>query len=544
MGFIDDKRDGLNTDSELDPIDEILKRINENKADLPGDPQAQSEQEPVDESVVGEACASETDSVPPADSEQAVADSDGEDKVEGQAEDEAQESEDIAEESERCLRCGKRRRDTSIAEDYEFCARCRGEMMAAPLRWQGFVVAVCAIIIAGVGFVMAAFTSVVALPVLEAKGLEKENRLSDALDSYYMAQDEAEKLNADLKMENLFTAGTKTFVKQMKLTAKVQSPLSVGQVLSTAIKDEKAYKSLWLRKLKPYNETFLRFQNTQEAVQPIVADYQESDPKDVPYDELIAQLEALKTGKDAAKYETYFIEYYKTYVAVLADKGPQVELDHMLAVKKIAPKETWLFNLYIADCYNRLEKYDEMIAVCDEIIAENANSVQAYSLKARVYSQRKDFDQAIAVSEQMGKYNPDNAAVYALSAEIYRRKGDKGDIEKAASICAEGLEKVPGGGTELYRQQAIVLLLKGDKKGAYEAANNAYNSAYYNQDTTLELINTVALCASLAGEKEMYDETVDFLKQNGAELAESVSQIIAGTKTLQEVFIDGKGDVL
>ncbi|HZK39120.1 MAG TPA: tetratricopeptide repeat protein, partial [Clostridia bacterium] len=490
-----------------------------------------------DENLAEEADTSKDDIGEKADSEQAETNAGA---------DEAEESEDIEDtddldESERCLRCGKRRRDTSVAQDYEFCDRCRGEMMAAPIKWQGFVAAICAIIIAGVAFVMAAFTSVVALPVLEAKSFEKENRLSDALNSYYMAQDEAEKLNEDLKMENLFSAGTKTFVKQMQLTAKVQSPLSVGQVLSTSVKDEKAYKSLWLRKLKPYNDTFIKFQNTQEAVQPIVADYQETQPKDVPYDELIAQLEALKTSEDAAKYESYFIEYYKTYVAVLADKGPQAELDHMLAVKKIAPEQTWLFNLYIADCYNRLEKYDEMIAVCDEIIEENANSVQAYSLKARVYCQNKEFDKAIAVSEQMEKYNPDNAAVFALSAEIYRRKGD---IEKAASICAEGLEKVPGGGTELYRQQAIVLLLKGDKKAAYEAANSAYNSAYYNQDTTLELINTVALCASLAEETEMYEETVNFLEQNGAELAQSVSQIIEGTKTLQEVFIDGKGDVL
>ncbi len=533
MGFIDDKRDGLNTDSELDPVDEILKRINENKADLSGDPQAQSDLKAADESVVEETGLGEDDSVAKVDSEQAETDSD--------SEDEAEDLEDIADESERCLRCGKRRRDTSIAEDYEFCARCRGEMLAAPLKWQGFVVAVCAIIIAGISFVVAAFTSVVALPVLEAKSFEKENRLSDALNSYYMAQDEAEKLNEELKMDNLFTAGTKTFVKQMKLTAKVQSPLSVGQVLSTAIKDEKDYKSLWLRKLKTYDDTFIRFQNTQEAVQPIVADYQETEPKDVPYDELIAQLEALKTGEDAAKYEIYFIEYYKTYVAVLADKGPQAELDHMLEVKKIAPEETWLFSLYIADCYNRLEKYDEMIAVCDEIIAENTNSVQAYSLKARVYCTREEFDKAIAVSEQMDKYNPDNAAGYALSAEIYRRKGD---VEQAASICAEGLEKVQGGGTELYRQQAIVLLLKGDNDAAYEAANNAYNSAYYSQDTTLELINTVALCASIAGEIEMYEETINFLEQNGVELADSVSQIIEGTKTLQDVFIGGKGDVL
>ncbi len=539
MAFIDKKNDDFGTDSELDPIDEILKRINENKADLPGDEQTQDKQEQADECVPEENTAVE-DAVIAEVATDTLADADME-QTEEKKLDEAEDEEDLPDESDRCLRCGKRRRDTSVGENYEFCARCRAEMLAAPLRWQGFVAAVCAIIIAGVAVVVAAFTSVVALPVVEAKGFEKENRLSDALNSYYMAKDEADKLNEQLAMENLFTVGTKTFVSQMQLTAKVQSPLSVGQILSTSIKNEKSYNNIWLKKLKPYSDTLTRFTNTQQAIQPIVADYQETDPKDVPYDELIAQLEALKTGEDAAQYEAYFIEYYKTYIAVLADKGPQAELDHMLAVKALAPEETWLYNLYLADCYKRLEKYDEMIAVCDDIIAENTNSVQAYSLKARVLCTRGSFDEAIAVSEQMEKYNPGSAAGYALSAEIYRRKGD---VEKAVSICAEGLEKVEGGGTELYRQQAIVLLLKGDTKAAYEAANNAYNSAYYAQDTTLELINTVALCASLAGETEMYDETINFLKENDVELADSVAQIIAGTKTLQEVFIDGKGDVL
>ena len=140
----------------------------------------------------------------------------------------------------------------------------------------------------------------------------------------------------------------------------------------------------------------------------------------------------------------------------------------------------------------------------------------------------------------MAKYNPANAAGYALNAEIYRRKGD---VETAAAVCAEGIAGSEGS-TELFRQQAIVLLLKDDIKGAYDAVNNAYNSAYYNQDTTIELINTVALCASLAGETEMFTETVGFIEQNGFKLADNVAQIIAGTKTVQEVFIGGKGDVL
>jgi len=529
LAFIDKKNDEFGTGDDIDPVDEILKRINENQIEM------HEAAEPAAQETAAEETAQANEV--PAD---AVNDEEQDDTGY-----EDEDEEEIADESERCARCGKRRRDTSVAEDYEFCAKCRQGMLAAPLKWQGFVAAVCAIIIAGAAVVFWAFTAVIALPVFEAGGffgaggLVAEKRLDDALGSYYQAQTEADTLNTQFKMKNLFTPGTKTFVKEMKVTALASGPLSVGQTLST-IKNEKIYKNIWFKELKPYNEMFAKFNATQAVVGPIVQAYQETEPADVPYDDLVAQLEALKTGPDAAKYELYFIEYYKTYAAVLANKGAETELMHMLAVKELAPQEKWLYNLYLADCYKRLERYDDMIAVCDDIIADNTNSVQAYSLKARAYCTKDDYDKALAVSAEMAKYNPANAAGYALNAEIYRRKGD---VETAAAVCAEGLAGSDGS-TELFRQQAIVLLLKDDIKGAYDAVNSAYNSAYYNQDTTIELINTVALCASLAGETEMFTETVNFIEQNGFKLADNVAQIIAGTKTAREVFIGGKGDVL
>ena len=523
MAFIDKKNDEIGTGDDLDPVDEILKRINENAIEMP---------------ETDEPDAKETAAEEPAQPDEDTGDENKEeDEVDD--EDDDDDEEEIEDENERCARCGKRRRDTSIAEDYEFCARCRQEMLAVPLKWQGFVAAVCAIIIAGAAVVFAAFTAVIALPVMEAGTFESEKRLDDALQSYYQAQTEADTLNTQFNMKNFFTPGTKTFVKEMKVTALASGPLSVGQTLSK-IKNEKIYKNIWFKELKPYNELFTKFNATQAAIGPIVQAYQETEPADVPYDDLVTQLEALKTSADAAKYEPFFIEYYKTYAAVLANKGTETELMHMLAVKELAPQEKWLYNLYLADCYKRLERYDEMIAVCDDIIATNTNSVQAYSLKARAYCTQDDYDKALAVSAEMAKYNPANAAGYALNAEIYRRKGD---VETAAAVCAEGIAGSEGS-TELFRQQAIVLLLKDDIKGAYDAVNNAYNSAYYNQDTTIELINTVALCASLAGETEMFTETVGFIEQNGFKLADNVAQIIAGTKTVQEVFIGGKGDVL
>ncbi|MEI6577838.1 MAG: hypothetical protein WCN92_00060 [Eubacteriales bacterium] len=513
MAFFDDKNNGFQTDSEVDPVDEILKHINERKIEMQAAEQnndnseqaIQPSEEPVTETI-------------------------------------AEPVEEPLSEDEACICCGQKRKDTSVSEDYEFCADCRKEMLKAPLKWKGFVAAISMIIIAGVAVVVAAFTAAVAMPVTEAEGYVAENRLNQALSSYAAADTAATDLNTQLKVTNFFTAGTKTFVKNMLVTAKASSPLAVGETLSTVVKDVASYKNPWLSELKQYSDTYTLFKNTQAAVEPIVSKYQSAKPATVPYDDLIAKLEALKTGKDAKKYAAYFIEYYKTYVAVLANKGPAAELEHMLEVKRLAPEAAWLYSYYLADCYKRLGKYDDMIKVCNEIIATNVNSVEVYSLKARAYCAQKQFTKALAVCDEMDLNNAKTAASYALRAEIYRRMDD---IKKAESICADGIKNSEGS-TELYRQQAIVFLLKGAKykKAAYDAVYNAYNSASANQDTTLELMDTIALCASIAGEKEMFTQTVSSLQQNGYSLADSVAKYIKGTMTLKEIFVTGIGDVL
>jgi hypothetical protein len=181
-----------------------------------------------------------------------------------------------------------------------------------------------------------------------------------------------------------------------------------------------------------------------------------------------------------------------------------------------------------------------------------------------VYISQNNIAQALSVSEEFGKDNAGSAKLYALNTSIYRLSGD---VQKALSISEEGAaalkqlneitvsqttaesEKQDAaaklqGSTEFYRQQAIVQLLNKDTKKAFETAQLAYDSSQNYQDTTLELVNTYALCASLASETQAFSSVVDMLNQYGYSLADNVTQIIAGTKTVQDVFVGGKGDVL
>ncbi len=443
-------------------------------------------------------------------------------------------------EGELCALCNKRAVDRADDTNSPYCSACRRDMLKTPLRWQGFIAAVLAILFSAVGFVLLAFTGLIANTVSMADSFAKSKQMTTALNYYSEAYKLTEEYNSQLNVDNFFAFGTRSFIKEMKVTALIQSPLTVGQNLLQANVKSNSFNRFKLRSLMAYNEDYEKFMETRNAVEPIFADYDEAEPDKVPYDEILAKLDELKEGANADKYAPYVIEYYKTYAAVIAEKGTEAELGHMLKVKELAPEATWLYNYYLADCYSRLNDTENLLKVCDDLISENKNSVQAYSLKARAYAAKGDFDKALEIYKELESYNAGSAAAYALSTELYRRKGD---VDKAVEICEEGFEKSEGS-TELYRQYAILQLLKGDAEKAYKAASDAYNSAYYNRDETLELINTVALCASLAGEDKMYEETLEYLEDNGLSLAQNVLDVIEGKLSVQDVFLKGKGDVL
>jgi len=555
LALIDKNNDDNSAGEGLDPAEEIMKRISEVRADSDeGVTEYLGEEEEVDpvsdDKETGE-CLD-----PVCDDKETGELLDTSDETG----DDTEKSKEDSEDKDLCVRCNVRRRDTSIAEDYEYCSRCRKDMLKVPLKWYSFLIAVAAFLLTVVAFAFAVFSTDVAMAVFEGDILARKDRLNDALASYTEAQDRVDELNsifgaaftkddgtgypADESI--LFSRGRKTLLKELKVTALAKGPLAAGYTLEELKLDEKAIKKYGFKSLKQYLDMYNAFKVAQEAVDPILSEYQEASPENVPYDELIKKIDELKTGENAGLYEPYFLEYYKTFVAVIAGKGAEAELEHLLSVKSLAPDALWLYGYYLADCYNRLDKYDEMSEVCDALIAVNKNSLQAYSMKGRVYCIRGEYDRAMEISDKMDKYNPENPATYAFKAEIQRRQGD---VEAALETAVKGLAQIQEQGpmpgkSELFRQQAIALLLKNDNKGAYNAVNQAYESAYYTGETTLELVNTVALCAWLAEEKEVFEETVGFIERNGYKLSENVTAVKDGEKTVRDIFIGGKGDVL
>ena len=126
---------------------------------------------------------------------------------------------------------------------------------------------------------------------------------------------------------------------------------------------------------------------------------------------------------------------------------------------------------------------------------------------------------------------------YALRAHL---RWAKGEYDEALKTCEEGLE-ISNGDAEIYRQQAIVYLLKGDYKKAAESANSSYQFAYYNRALDLRILNTAALCAGLAKDDDLYDSVEQTLQSYGYDVSTRVTDCLAGKLTVKEVFTEAGG---
>ena len=87
----------------------------------------------------------------------------------------------------------------------------------------------------------------------------------------------------------------------------------------------------------------------------------------------------------------------------------------------------------------------------------------------------------------------------------------------------------------IYTEQAIVFGLKGDMKSAQTAIDRAYQG-----QLTLDTAYLYAMINKVNGNTESYDEIMTMLEQYGMQLPEICQQYIAGTKTFEDIFVNGK----
>lgn len=421
-------------------------------------------------------------------------------------------TESVTEESvpaeELCECCGEKRRGTAKNPHSAFCEECDAGLRHYPFDWVHVLLALAAICLVFFGgYVFAEHTEGFAA-VCKADKLQHENKKYSALDAYAEAASvlEGDKINAEnVYKREILLAASLGFINGIEEPAQNIQPWEISLP--------------HFRKVKRALLTGAEFTETVNAAEELLVSYQTMSPEQIPYDDLLAQLEALKTqpvaesadgGQAAstkgyqAKAEKYSIPgvlFYQYYLALLCEKEPEVQIGFLEEIRETAPEELWLYGQFLGELYAKTGR--DVEPICKQI--EEKNAEDGAPALIRVISMRM-----------------------------------QGNYDAAIALCEAQIDAENENSSELYRQMGLCYLAKGENESAYTAVNNGFQSA---GRPSVQICNTLAICALAAGQTDAFNEVKELLENSGIALSAEVTQYQNGTLTVGQILTEGDCDI-
>lgn len=413
-----------------------------------------------------------------------------------------------------CIYCGENPKDRLFSETNEACMPCRLKMTRYPLPVKSILslLVVIAALLVSLYIETPSFASNV--KIAYADSLLRQNRIDEASNAYLSL---ASTMDASDFFGTFFYNPLRVTRKSIELLDKTGQPSSITTLYSQL--PQSILKLPRYKKLTVINERTTAFMTTLQSAYNAVIEYSQLTGDDFPYDEVMQSLDGLLASIEAEN-ETYpnnrkvAVLYYKYSAALLAQKDLEALVEPLAEIQQLWPDATWIYGEYLGYAYARLGEYDNALAVVKMMKEENKNDATPYAVEAAVYRMQQDY-------------------------------------ENALKACDEGQQVNPQDSYEVLRQKTIVLLLQGK---AAEAVAEFQEVVSANQ--TLQNYNTLAICAIAAGDTAVYDEIAavfeDYNTQNGytqedpesIRFSQSVEDYKNNTKTLEDIFLSGRADVL
>lgn len=420
--------------------------------------------------------------------------------------------EDIPEE-ELCECCGEKRRGTKKNPDSPYCADCERGLRHYPFEFLSVLIAV---IVLGFSFyacyVFADYSEVY-VAAEKADKYAEEGKLYSAYDAYSSAADTMSDSSVNGEM-----VYKRSLLNVMKLGG-------IDEI--TGLSSQFKTWELKLPHLKAVGDAFRyreEFTATADAGYNVLYKYfgENEDFSQIDFDALIAELDALESkayepttvideegetttttapyGITATKYERSMILYLKFYAATVCEKDYSVRIGFLEQLKNEYPDLVWLYNPMLGDLY-----------------AKSGTDVTEYCNYIR-------------------SINSEDSSADVIEATALRIKGD---YDGCVKICNEKISENDDYAYEFHRQIALCSLVKGEYTAAYENAQKSYEL----YSGSVQICNTLALCAAAAGNEETYAEMASLFDGSGYTLSDEVTQFKAGTLSLEKILTEGDYDV-
>lgn len=425
-------------------------------------------------------------------------------------------TEEVIPQDELCERCKEKQRGTKQHPDSPYCEECDEHLRRYPFEWLHVVLV---LLILGFvcygGYVFSGHTDAF-VAAAKADRYARQNLPESALENY---------LNAENAMQSAGVNGEMVYSRAL-LTLYRYGYINALDEYAHQIKNWELNLPHF-HKVKQALASADAMMATANAASELVLTYETTPAADIPYDEVLAKLEALKTTQIPAEelteaqseettgetteaatanaqnpmtYDAPMVAFYQYYLALLCEKDMETQIGFLEQIRSAAPERIWLYGAPLGELYAKTKRNIEPL--CTQLAEANAQDDTPVLL-------------------------------HAIAKRI------EGDYDGAITLCQERIDAQSNMTYELYRQQSLCYLLKGDSAKGYEAANNAYQST----GPSIQLCNTLALAASAAGENEAYDEVKSLLEGSGYTVSKEVTEYRDGTRTIESILSEGDYDL-
>lgn len=425
---------------------------------------------------------------------------------------------ELDEDDERlCSICHRRLKYSENGVEYEYCKRCRKELLETKYNWKSVV----AFVVSCVVFVFATALSGVAIlngaGTAKAEKLVEEKKYTSAYNMYsnILQSSEGSSSYAPFSLDTIFgiDVGRKAQIGYLEALYKLGSIQNIGTTVESYFTDKDLEKEKYAD-VKKYKEVYDELYEVSTQATVIVQELTSKDPitkSDV--EKTVKELEEMK--KDG-KYNKAFVAYYQYYATLMASDTYDMQVKYLNELKQGEPELTQFYRMSFANIYLTEGDYDKCIAECNVALKENAEDMSAYRMKVKALYRQKKYDEALELSQK----------AIEVSKEIYEAGEDETQIVSTKDITYA---------YSIYTEQAVVFGLKGDMKAAQTAIDKAYQG-----QLTLDTAYLYAMISKKNGNTEAYEQIMAMLEQYGMELPEVCKQYINGTKTFEDIFVDGE----
>ncbi len=499
-----------------------------------------------EEEIEAEQAVAETEETVTEEIEEVIQETDVAEKEEATEETVTEEIEE-EEEYELCPLCEAEK----TAEGKSYCENCEAAMLK---RKPPFIAWICGAAVIALSFfaLVAVFLiSAPAIQIIKGDIAAEDNNWYTAYVEYNEVDSVLDEINSILgtsELTQFIQAGPDVKAKLVEAYGKSTNPINAYSLASQYFTDEEMEKYPSLNEFKFMNDSY---NSGYETVTEIL-DYMMQEGST--YEETISKLEEVRSK---GTVEEVYIDYFSAAASSYFNLPVEEQVASFAKIDETAKASKkdyrWLYYIDYTKILIEAGMNDKANEIFDEMIAENKNADDYYSLKMNSLISAGDIEGAEKVLEDFMVYNEGYDSAYVFEISLLRSKGE---LDKALELCTEALESF-GTTPEIYRQRALIYLLQGKYDEAYEevfAANStAYNLYYYYGDSsafTVELDHTVYVCAYLCDkfgtkstENAIYLSEI-LTQYAGVEFSNQVNSIINGEKTVQEVLSEGVRDLV